>query len=463
MEGIDFALGGVGAFEGYNFEDSSEVEISFFDREPAYDAQVTQAMKNMQERVLQNHTQKHTLSTIDNVVKVKTLNAQVRQDKINFWQSRRAEMFTLGGASVIGLIGSAFLAASSGGILAGVLGVTSLVGSILGFYRGYQASNQMSQWSLDLPVAIATQRRLAFEEGLLHAMRLDATGKAHPCPFSSIMTSTEMQGMYNVYFHNLARSFERGGDVKEQLAIIQQVAVDGPLCPHVYGYAKLHPHHVTQLQFYIGEHDKFVNAFASIEKRRLDQEKQVKDKAHDQICTIEKHKNAALAVVNATYTSYKDQVDKEKSEALFGLSPEEIKVVSREFDQKLADARQLRDLGAAAISYPFQVQCEGVEKERDQYLTQIRYDRDAQLLPFYNHLRLLHTNAYRALIGQPPSAYPTLSDPYNLSFQPPVFTMPQPSAPSYEATFGGFRDRVDSRVYDAFMGAYRQQQHQKAS
>jgi len=462
MEITEFAVGGTEAFEGYNYEDASEVEISFFDREPSYDAQVTQAMKNMQERVLQNHTQRHTLSTIDNVVKVKTLNVQERANRVDFWKSRRAEMFTLGGAGVLGLFGTAFLAASGAGIFAGILGAVSLASSVLGFYRGSQASNQMSLWSLDLPVAIANQRKVAFEEGLLHAMKLDGTGKAHPCEYARIMTSTEMQGLYNVYFHNLARLFESGGDAKQQLAIIQQVAVDGPLCPHVYAYAKLHPQYVNNLSFYINEHDKFVNAFASIEKRRLEQEKQVKDTAYDKICLIQKQENAALAVVNDTYNSYKEGVEKERTEALFGLAPEERNAISREFDKQIAEARQLRDLGRAAISYPFQLQRETVEKERDQYLRQIRYDRDAQLLPFYSHLRLLHTNAYRALIGQPPSAYPTLSDPYNLSFQPPVFTMPQPSAPSYEATFGGFRDQVDNRVYDEFMRVYRQQ-HQQAS
>jgi len=462
MDGIDFAVGGPEGFEAYDYIQASEEEISFFPQEPSYDASVTTAMKSLGERVQQNHTHTHTLSTIDNVVKVKTLNAQVRAQKVDFWKSRRAEMWTLGGAGLIGVIGAGFLMGSSPAV-AGILGICSLACSILGFYRGSQASSQITNWSLDVPVAIANQRKVAFEEGLIHVMRQDESDRAHPVLYSTIMTTTELQGLYNVYFHNLARAFERGGDVKEQLSVIKQVAVNGPLCPHVYAYAKLHPHYVQQLTFYINEHDKFVHAYDSIEKRRIEQEKQVKNSAYEQICGIEKQKDAALFVVNETYNEYKKQIETERSEALFALAGDKERegVVLREFDQKLSDARQLRDLGRAAISYPFDVQRQNVEKERDGYINQIRRDRDAQLLPFYSHLSLLHTNAYRALIGKPPSAYPTLSDPYTLSFHPPVFTMPAPSAPPFEAAFGGVRDqhRVNDRVYDEFMNVFSRQQY----
>lgn len=467
MSGADFAISGSSgeSFECWEYAQANEEEVSF-EREVPFASSQNMASRSLQERVIQNHTQTHTYSLIDNVVRVKTLSDQSRAEKANFWKSRQTEMLGLGTVGLGGVATALLFGVSAvSPAFWVVLGVSSLATSVLGFVRASQASSQVNDWQLDLPVAIAVQRKLSFEEGLISIMMSDDRGSSHPRNYSELLTTTELQGLYQGYFFNLAQAFERGGDAKNQLQLIAEVATHSPLSPQVFNYGKIFPHHLQNLAFYINESDKFVKAFNTIEKRRVEQENHVYSVANQQIATINDQEEAALAVVEATFQAYKARADIHLEEALNGfiegMSDEEYQSqVRADYEADIRGARQLRDLGKAGVSYPFEARRDNVRGQRDGFIREIRNDRDTALLPFFNHVRLLHINAYRTLIGQPPSAYPTLSNPYNLSFQPPVFSYPQPSAPSYEAVFGGIQDQhhVDSRVYNEFMRAYREQQ-----
>lgn len=466
MSGMDFALEGPSgeSFAEWEYTEARDEEVSFDERHPTFAESHSMINRSLRERVIQNHSETHTFSLVDNVVRVQTLNAEKRAEKADFWKHRQAEMMSMGIAGLAGTLAAALFGVTASSFAIGwvILGVGSLAASILGFVRMSQASHQVDQWNIDLPVAVANQRKVAFEEGLVSIMHQDESSRGLPIRFAAILTATELQGLYHQFFGALVEEFGRCVSSQDQIALIERVASYSPLAQHVTSYAKVFPEALYRMDWYIQEHYKFTEAYNTIEGRRREQEENVCDLAEEKIAEVNRQEKQALSIIEETYLTYKEEADLERAHALsLAVGEHRLAEIEQDYQSKVDQAGLLRDIATSAIRQPYTSQRESIVRERDTCLHNIRVDRDTQLLPFFNYLRQLHIDAYRTYMGQGPAMYPQLGDPRQMYwFEQPVFTQPAPSAPQIGTVYGDvvIQNQVDPNVLAAFMRAYQAQQ-----
>ena len=119
--------------------------------------------------------------------------------KAGFWESKR---LTTGLTTLVGTptLGSLAVFGGLSSLVSGALGAGAVALLIFGAYRTYQAHQQMGLWQKNLPEAVATQRKEAFDTGLLSIYIKDALGaKSQPALFSRVLSTVELNGLYLEY------------------------------------------------------------------------------------------------------------------------------------------------------------------------------------------------------------------------------------------------------------------------
>ncbi|MCB1109670.1 MAG: hypothetical protein KDK64_01705, partial [Chlamydiia bacterium] len=386
---------------------------------------------------------------------IKSFSKSFREDKTDFWKSKRLHFGLGSGAVLVGsVVGTPFI---------GFFAVAGVAAGVFGFYRTYQAHQQVGLWQKDLPQAVALQRKEAFDTGLLTVFKQDELGaKGQPALFSKVLSSVELNGLYLDYLDAFQKDMQKAHQARQKIELLGHAAKYSPLTEGMMNYVRLHPHYGGLLSLYLQENTKFVKTFNTVESLTQDKIEEVKKRAAENISSVEKSKSAALAVAYTTYTLYQRNAERKLNETLasypVGPQYEQYRVAAQQdYERGLEQARDIRDTSIRLIAFPFNSRIETLRQERDDYIKEIRMNSDAHLLPLFSHVAALHKEAHLVATGAqaPRQAF----NPAALYPQFPSFPemQPVPSAPPMEEVLKQERERYDSRVFDEMLSLYRQE------
>ena len=261
MSDIDFAISGPSGEHilEWDFERQCEDEISFLPKKPSYVEQKNLVQRPLKERIVFNTDQKFTYSFVDNLIQTKSFSKSFREEKIDFWKSKRLHC---------GLGSGAFLIGS--GIVFPFLEVFAVAGAaagLFGFYRTYQAHLQIGLWEKDFPKAIALQRKEAFDTGLLTIFKQDALGaKGQAALFSKVLSYVELNGLYLDFLDALQKDMQKAHQSRQKIELLALSAKYSPLTEGMMNYVRLTPHYGALLSLYLQEHTKFVKTISNFTK-----------------------------------------------------------------------------------------------------------------------------------------------------------------------------------------------------
>lgn len=456
----DFAISGPSceALTEWNFDMQCADEISLQTQHTPFDDQKSLARRPLRERIIENISAPFSLAVVDNVVHVKSFSKSYREEKVNFWKGmRNVSILTAGAGGVAVLV--AFLTQP-------LFSIIGLPIAILGTYRYAQAQSQLTQWSKNLPEAIANQRTEGFSQGIHHMFKQDdIEAKQYLTLFSKVMTQEELNGLYLSYldkYQELMDTGETSGSKPERkLELLRDAASNSPLCKKLIEYAKLPSGTKELLMPYSQEHSRFTKAFHSVESIINEKKSEVEKKAKADIESIKQSKSQALTIAYTTYNLYKEREDKKLEEKLKELpsnNPNDNYTLSAKKAHKdaLKEAKAIRDATITALSVPFDVQIAKIKQERDGYLKQLEQNRNTYLLPIFSQLSKLHQEAHLVVTGvKEPRDLKTNSYTPQLPTFAPQYQTPQ--APSIEALLNSERDRYNSRTLDEMLSLYRRE------
>jgi len=463
MSEIDFALSGPSGehFADWDYDRQCEDEITFAPGQPSFIEQKNLAQRPLNQRITYNANEKFTFSLVDNLIQVKSFSKSFREVKADFWQSKR---LTTGIITLIGTPTLGSLAAFGGlsPLASGAVAVSAVALLIFGAYRTYQAHQQVGLWQKNLPEAVAMQRKEAFDTGLLSIYIKDDLGaKSQPALFSKVLSTVELNGLYLEYLNAVQKEMVGAHSVKGKIALLESAAKYSPLDEKMMNFARLHPHYGVPLTLYHQEHAKFVKTYNMVENMVSDKIEDVKQKAQENIDSVSQSKQAALAVAYTTYALYKRNAESKRDEKLqsypLGAQYDHYRQTAQnEYRTTIEQAQSIRDTSVRLISLPFDARIDTIRGERDDYIKDIRRNRDAHLLPLFNHISNLHREAHLVATGaQPPRQY---FDPAGLYPHFPTYEMqPVPSAPSLEEVLRNERQGYDARVFDEILGIYQRE------
>ncbi len=463
MSEIDFAFSGPSGdhFSEWDYDRQCEDEITFAPGQPSFVEQKNLVQRSLNQRVTYNANEKFTFFLVDNLIQVKSFSKSFREVKADFWQSKR---LTTGLTTFVATPTLGALAAFGGfpPLAAGALGVGAVAFLIFGACRMCQAHRQVGLWQKNLPEAVAMQRKEAFDTGLLSIYIKDELGaKSQPALFSKVLSTVELNGLYLEYLDALQKEMAGAHNVKSKIALLESVTKNSPLCEKMMNFVRLHPHYGVPLTLYHQEHAKFIKTFNMVENMVGDKVEDVKQKAQENIDSVFQSKQVALSVAYTTYALYKKNaesiLDQKMQSYPLGVQYDHYRQTAQnEYRTAIEQAQSIRDTSVRLISFPFDARIDSIRGERDDYIKDIRRNRDAHLLPLFDYISNLHKEAHLVATGaQAPRQY---FDSAGLNPQFPTYEMqPIPSAPPLEEILRNERQGYDARVFDEILGIYQRE------
>lgn len=455
MSEIDFVLSGASGenFAEWDYDRQCEDEITFAPGQPSFIEQKNLVQRPLSQRISYNADQKFTYSLIDNMIQVKSFSKSFREDKSEFWSSKRLK-------TGIGSLGFLVGGVASFPMSLPWLGAGLIAASFFGFYRTYQAHNQVGNWRKDIPQMVANQRKEAFDSGLLSAYKRDEMGaRNQPSLFSKVLSGTELCGLYIEYLDQYQKDLAQGKDSGEKIKLLEKAAKEGPLTEKLMSYARLHPNFSALLTLYAQEHAQFAKVFGEVEQLREDKIKQIQKDAYHNISSVESSKAAALAVAYTTYNLYQRNAEAKLKDKLdsFPSSPNYDSYrqdAIKEFHDGMSQAKSIRDTSIQLISLPFDSRIESIRQERNNCIKEIRMNFNAHLLPLFSHLAALHKEAYQVAIGAqaPRQVYNTAA--YYPQFPSFPQMQPVPSAPSMDEILRERQQNYNPQIFREMLEIY---------
>ena len=130
----------------------------------------------------------------------------------------------------------------------------------------------------------------------------------------------------------------------------------------------------------------------------------VKQKAQENIDSAFQSKETAFAVANTTYTLYKrnaeSKLDKKLESYPLGAQYDHYRQTAQnEYKTTIEQAQLIRNTSVRLISLPFDARVSTIRGERNDYIKDIKRNRDAYLLPLFNHISNLHKEAHLVATG----------------------------------------------------------------
>ncbi|MCP5504688.1 MAG: hypothetical protein H7A41_05995 [Chlamydiales bacterium] len=439
MSGLDFAIGSdtAGATTDYEYAEANVLEIIREDREPSFEESQRIQNKGLEERVSKVEQGIYTHSTIDKVVRVKTLSSAIIQQKTNFWEGRRVSsrnQAAIGGlAAVVGFI----FGMNSHSPFRLVIGIGSLCYSGYQLFQMNKAATEIDSWKQDPVKAIADQRKEALKEGLIFIYKKDASGTSRPQEYQKILSRNELQGLYNQYFHQFKDRLMAAHDDKGKLALLSEVARYSPLASHIYRYALIPEHQIDQMEEIRVRYNNFLRAYNSVDSRINEEIKRIEESFKVPVQMVEKEKEELLKPIDQRYAAQKERLLDLKTAKLEREPPTGVEIpdyhrqVEKEFSERYKAAETAYESEKKEALKKLNEKLQEIEVKKKEVLARIQSDRSSQLLPLFPYASTLHHEAYKLFKGEainlshlhrdPETVFPTYPNRHGPA--------PRPSAP----------------------------------
>ena len=403
MSSVDFAIEGASSesFEEMDFFRKDPAEVSLLENGSSYSQSCYQISKDLKDRIDESVQDDRTLYIIDNVVQVLDLSRESRHNNIQFWESRRIEMFYLGGLGCLGSVGSIGLAAMGAPILGSASAVFAIFTAVVGFVRASQASTQMDNWKApDLSVEIAMQRKEVFERGFLTAL---LEGKCQP--YVAILNTSELQGLYYAYFQKFVEELTDVVTDQDKVRLIKESMNRGPLKLELLKSAQLSERQFQVLERQVQDYNQVMKGIQFIIGATYQEKKEMKDFIEACINEIEREKEEALLPLKQRFALKKERLHQQYLQAKRNIPSNATPSEALEYNRRLEEEYHYL-LQEAEIEYnqitniilrPFN---ERIAKERqalDLCLKNIEHYQDDQLLPYFNPLARIQIYAFHEL------------------------------------------------------------------
>lgn len=403
MSSVDFAIEGASGetFEEMDFFRKDSAEVSLVENGPSYSQSSYQVSQTLKDRIDELVQENRTLYIIDNAVQVLDLSRESRHNNVQFWESRRTEMFYLGGLGCLGTVGSIGLAVMGAPVLGTASAVFAIFTTVVGFVRASQASNQVNSWGApDLSIEIAMQRKEVFERGFLTAL---LEGKCQP--YVSILNSSELQGLYYAYFQKFVEELTDAVTDQDKVLLIKESMSRSPLKSELLKSAKLSERQSQVLERQIQDYNQVMKGIQFIIGATHQQKRAMKEEIEACINEIERERDEALLPLEQRFSLKKERLHQQYSQAKGNIPADATPSESLEYNRRLEEEYRylLREVEIEynqiknIIVRPFN---ERIAKERqvlDLYLKNIENYQDDQLLPYFNSLARIQIYALHEL------------------------------------------------------------------
>lgn len=386
MSAVDFVLEGPSgdSFETVDFGRKEEAQVSLLESGPSYSDSRKEVSKALNERIVEIIREDRSQFIIDNAVNVIDVSKQTRQSRIEFWESRRFEMYCVGATGLAGTMGSAALAMFGAPIIGVASLAVSIFVSVMGFKRAGQASEQINQWQIDLPTAIAAERKEVFDRGFLVAL-----SNGVPKPYTVVLNQLELLGLHYEYFCQFVSRLREAVTHQDRVRLIEASISKGPLSPEALKVAQFSAQHFQYLSAYLNAYNQVVGDIQRIMGAAREQQAAMRREIEGRIAQIEKEKKEALQPCQERFNLQKERLDRQRLEALRNQPQEGDIAAYRKFiEQEYKDALRLLEINfnqeKNTISRPFDEQIRRERELLEIYSKNIDNFKAEQLLPYFN-------------------------------------------------------------------------------
>ncbi|NGX50924.1 MAG: hypothetical protein K1060chlam2_00776 [Chlamydiae bacterium] len=370
-------------------------EVSLIESGQTYPDSCYQVSRALNDRIIETNFGNRSIYIIDNAVKVFDQSKMSRQEKVQFWKSRRLKASIVLGIGAFGAVALGVLA-----IAIPILGVGAALSGVFAAYCLWKVvltNSQVTNWRKDLPKAIADQRKEVFERGFLIAM-----SKGEPKPYSVILNQVELQGLYYDYFTKFVGELQQAVTSKNKVALMERSTSEGPLSRSALKVAKLSEWQFNKIKGDILNFNSLVSNIKRIIGSSSAQQSDLTREIKERIRDINREKSAALLPDQQAFKEAKRRLDLQRLDAL-RHAPRRVSLqayrnsVEADYRKALKELEINFNFSKENISRPFDNRIKQEKDLLERFVKNINKYKIEQLLPFFNPLMGIQHNALQAL------------------------------------------------------------------
>ncbi len=408
-----------------DFYEADVFEVTKEETEQSYETSQELQERPLHQRITQFTHDSLTTHVIDNVLRVKTLSDYILAQNVIHWTKVSSERKW----SALGYFALSALSAGIGFLLGSFPGALpvqfiaiplAVIGGVITIYHlvGFaKACSQAKLWKQNHAVDVAHQRSDAFEKGFVHILNSDRANTSTPLPFTTILTKTEIQGLYTDYFYKTVQAFQTTRDEAEEISLLHCVAQRGPLSEKALTYAALSKEELSMLTRFRSRYETFASNYRNANKRVDEERKVVREAASKEIAEAKKEKKEALGSIEKNYLQLRKMIQETTESQIRnnGQMPDspELVISDREIERKneqivkkgraqLKKAEENYRKAREGTAKSFDDRIQKAQTERDEKLKALLQNGDSLILTFFDEVAELHQEAYDALTAPKP-------------------------------------------------------------